>query len=466
MSNKRELVGRVTTRAVSIFLILSLGYAVVAAQVKVDVNHDMTQQTLGFQSPSSSKVSYDDRNGLSVQGAIQNLLGPPIKIAHGFGNMFQGSNMAGIGSSLKNSGAIVGLDSKLLEAAGGASLLKGGLLLGGSAAKVGAATALKGLPGKKIASIIEMPVKIVALGDIAAGKALKTLGNAKSQEVQQTTQRGDEMIKQGDALRQQGLQQVLQGASEGAQNLGNVVQQTAGNAADAIRLLPIMMNMQNQQQHPVEQQEAVKSALPPTKQRSDSSPHQLQQSTLTGGSLFGGLGSLLPGIGESPFSHSSVNGNGGSALSNLFGFGGDQNNGLAAVLSASNPFTNFLMNPSLNPILMPLGGAGSSLGQGTKTSAGSGGLFGVNLDRNGQSSTTTYNLFPGLRLRETISSQPSQFGSSWQHHGQQHQTQSLEKTQPIDQSVQQVEQGVKVGQVEQAPLQQVESFKAEAPKTK
>lgn len=454
MSPDSKLVAKLTFKVVPIFLILSLVHTIVAAQVKDDINHDMSQQTLAQQGPSSSKISYDDRNGLNMQGPIQSLLGPPIKIAHGFGNMFQGSNMAGMGSSLKNSAGIVGVDAKLLEAAGGASLLKGGLLLGGAAAKTGAATVLKGLPGKKIASIIEMPVKIVALGDIAAGKALKTIGNAKSREAQQSVQRGDEMVRQGDNLKQEGLQQVLQGAAEGAHNFGSMVQQTSSNAADAIRLLPIMLNMHHQQQpRPVEQpqieqQEATKSVPQPAKQR---------QQSLTGGSLFGGLGSLLPGIGESPFSHNTLNGNGGSALGNLFGFGGNHNNGfgsnsLAAVLSASNPFTNLLMNPALNPYLMPLGGPGSSLGEGTKTSASSGGLFGSNLDRNGQSSTTTYNLFPGLRFRETISSHPPQFGSSRHQQSQQHQSQVTEKMQP-EQTVQQAEQGVKVGQVEQVSQQ-------------
>lgn len=472
---KTQIFDKMAKKISSTFLVFSLCQLAVAAQVKVGIDHDMTKPTYGLQGTSSSQVTYDDRNGLNMRGTINDLLGPPIKIANGFSNMFQGSSMSGLGSNLKTNGAVVGFDSKLLEAAGGASLLKGGLLLGGAAAKTGAATVLKGLPGKKIASIIEMPVKVVALKDIAAGKALMGLGNAKSGEAQESNQRGDEMVRKGDALKQQGMQQVLQGASEGMQNINNIVQQTAGNAASAIRLLPIMLDMHdhNQQQHPVETQqlEATKG-----QQRLESTPHQLQR-PITGGSFFGGLGSLLPTLpADGPYSTTGNDPVIGSPFGGIFGgLGGHNNmygnNRFAAVLNATNPLTNLLMNPSLNPFLIPINGGGA-FNQGTKTS-GSGSGLGLGLgsggglfsglangltgqfDQNGQSSTVNYNLFPGLRIRETMSSHPPSF-DSFQHHSQQQSVQQFpEKTAPVEQQ-QITQQVVEQAPVKQAPVQQVE----------
>lgn len=373
------------------------------AQLSVSTDHDMTKPTFGLHGQFGSQITYDQNNGLNLKGTINDFLGPPIKIANGFGNMLAGSGMAGAGNSLKMDGAMLGVDAKLLEAAGGANLLKGGLLMGGAAAKTGLATAMKGFPGKKISSIIEVPVKVVAVKDLAVGKGLTEMGKVKGMEADAAKTRGATMVSQGEALKTQGMNQVIQGATEGLQNIGNMVQQTAGNAATAFKILPIMLDLptsQQPQQQQVEQQHA------------ESSQHQLRQGNqLSGGSLFGGLGSLLPGLNgaNDPFA-SLLNGAGGAGQTrtpfNLFGQNG--HHGYAAILNNTHPLANLLMNPNLNPFLLPLNGlAGGPLGQSITgkqpASIMVGQQPGFNSLLGGHNSGSSYNLFPGLKVTESTS---------------------------------------------------------------
>lgn len=336
-----------------------------AAQISVGIEHDMSKPTYGLHGQSSSSVTYDDKNGLNLKGAINDILGPPIKIANGFSNMISGGNMAGIGSSLKSGGAVLGIDAKMLEAAGGANLMKGGFLLGGSAAKTGLATALHGLPGKKISSIIEMPVKVMALKDLGIGKTLAGLGKVKGAEALAAKTKGDTMIREGEALKAQGMNQVLQGATEGMQNIGNFVQQTSGNAATAIKLLPIVLDlpMQDQQQQQQQVQQDTKTG------RQQTTTDFYNHHPLVGGSLFGGLSSMLTG-GNDPLT-SLLTGNVYQANNNNYNrnpfslFGLPSSHGYAAVLNTTNPLTNLLMNPAMNPFLLPLtGGLSNNLANG------------------------------------------------------------------------------------------------------
>lgn len=366
-----------------------------AAQVSVGIDTDLSKPTYGLHGASSSAVTYDEKNGLNLRGTINDILGPPIKMANGFNNMLAGSNMAGLGASLKSGGAVLGFDAKMLEAMGGANLLKGGLLMGGAGAKTGAATIKGGPAGKKISSIIEVPVKVVAVKDLAFGKALTGLGKAKGAEALATKTKGASMIKEGDALKQQGLNQVLQGATEGMQNIGNMVQQTAGNAATAIKLLPIILDLpMGQQQTEQQQQQQQVEQTKGRQQHSDLMTHQ--GNSLTGGSLFGGLTSLLPGLAGSDSSTQT-----GHSPFNLFGSNNLGHNGYAAVLNSTSPLTNLLMNPSLNPFLLPMQIAGGPLGQSIMSKQP---LNAADSANKGQQSTYNYNLFPGIKVSETMSS--------------------------------------------------------------
>lgn len=235
-------------------LLCLAGQSMASLQFSGSLDSDLSRPTFGLQGPSSSAVSYDEKNGLNMKGPVNDLLGPPIKIATGFNQLFSGTNMAGIGSGLQANGALLNFDSRILDALAGASMLKGGALLGGSAAKVGAAKILAGEPGKKIASIIELPVKLVGVKDLAAGKAIKSLSDLSAQEAQTSQTKGAELVRQGDAIKSQAMTQIMQGAAQGVQNIGNMVQQTTGNAAAAFRLLPTILEMQKPQRSPQQQQ--------------------------------------------------------------------------------------------------------------------------------------------------------------------------------------------------------------------
>lgn len=365
-------------------------------QVSVSVDSDLSKPTYGLQGQSSSQVSYTDQNGFNMKGAINDVLGPPIKIANGFSKYVAGSGLTGVGEKLKVNGAVIGFDSKLLEAAGGANLLKGGLLLGKSGLKTAGATALMGPAGKKISSIIEMPVKVVALKDLATGKALAGMGKVKGAEALAMKAKGTKMVKEGQVLKAQGLQQVLQGANEGIQNIGDGFQQMAGNAATAIKLLPIILDMPTQQQQTQVQQQ----------QQDTKTPNQYTQSTSfqqNPGNLFGGLGSFLPGLGTSTKDPSNALAHQSSPF-NLFG--GNHANSYAAVLDSTNPLTNLLMNPGssmLYPIMNGPLGQSISGKQPAFTNGQHSSPFGLQ-------ESYVYNLIPGLTYRETTSSQMPTLG--------------------------------------------------------
>lgn len=377
---------------ISLFIVVNCNSIIQATQLSVGIEHDLSKPTYGLHGPSSSQLSYDDKNGINLKGTINDLLGPPIKIANGFNNMISGSKMAGVGNSLKSGGAVLGIDAKLLEAYGGSHLLKGGLLMGGAAAKTGLATAIGGLPGKKISSIIEVPVKVVAMKDLAYGKAMTGLGKMKAAEAVASKTKGENMIKEGEQLKSQGINQMVQGATEGLQNLGNMVQQTSGNAATAFKLLPIILDLPMGQEP--QQQQQIDTTK--TSQQHMDSPHLTNNAgALTGGSLFGGLTSLIPGLANDPLLGNR------SPMANLFS-GQNPHNSYAAVLNSTNPLTNLLMNPSMNPFILPLGSiSGGPLGQAL--SGKQPGLGGSSSLLGGQSSYN-YNLFPGVKMSETTSS--------------------------------------------------------------
>lgn len=347
----------------SLFVVIALiSNSASSISLSINVEHDMSAPTYGLQQPTSSQLTYDPQHGLNMKGTINDILGPPIKIANGFNSMLTGSSMAGVGSSLKAGGAVLGLDAKLLEAAGGANILKGGLLLGRAAGHKAVATALAGLPGKKIASIVEVPVKVVAVKDIAAGKVLKGLGAVKGVKAAAAINEGQALMEKGGALKKTGLSQVVEGATEGMQNIGHMVQQTANNAATAFKFLPLVLESEQQQQQQAKE-EATKSGA--DQQQHQQQQHQLQHhessakqaggsgAPITGGSMFGGLASLLGGSGSSN----------PDPLGGLFGSGHHNNDhhGYAAVLDSASPLTNLLMNPNVNPFLYPM--AGGPLGQ-------------------------------------------------------------------------------------------------------
>lgn len=407
-------------------------------QLSIGVEHDLSQPTYGLQGRSSSQMSYDERNGLQLAGTIGDILGPPVKIANGFGKMLAGSGLAGAGSSLKSGNAVLAIEPKMLEAAGGASMLKGGLLMGGAAAKVGAAKLAGGLPGKKIASIIELPVKVVAMKDLAKGKGLVGLGRAKQQQAQQERAKGDTMVRDGQALKSEGMRQVMQGASEGVQNFGNMVQQTAENAANAFKFLPILMDLptpdssstsaagtKGEHQVQQQQQQEHEQLLAPHHHSAQTATHA-KAGSLTGGSLFGGLGSLVPalsgggGASGATFGSTTTAADTAAAhqqpLENLFApF--MNHNGYAAVLNATNPFTSFIMNPRTNPLLLPfsvgnsllesaplgqsIGSKSSSMAAGASKSASASAAA---ASSHGSTNHYNYNLLPGLKISETMSS--------------------------------------------------------------
>lgn len=400
--------------AVLLLLAAQQELVIAAGQVSIGMDSDMSRPTYGMHGQSSSQVTYNDQNGINLKGAIQDILGPPIKMATGFNNMLTGSGMADVGHSLKANGAVLGFDSKLLEAAGGAHLLKGGFLLGKTGAKTAAATAAKGPVGKKISSIIEMPVKVVAMKDLATGKAMAGMGKVKGAEALAMKTKGATMIKAGETLKAQGLNQVLQGANEGFQNIGNAVQQTAGNAATAFKLLPIILDMpmqQQQQQQPIQQQ--VQQETKTSGQYAYPTAHQMN-----GGSLFGGLGSLIPGLGKSSSSMDPFAPFIGSSQTSPFNLFGANNHAhsYAAVLNNTNPLTNLLMNSGSGGILYPImsGPLGQSLsGKQAGTSGGFlGPIPGLGSTPIGQGESYTYSLLPGVTVRESVSSQMPEFAQT------------------------------------------------------
>lgn len=422
MSTEESKMYRFIINSVLILTICRASFA--ENQVSVSVESDLSKPTYGLKGQSSSQVSYTDQNGFNMNGAINDVLGPPIKIANGFSKYVAGSGLTGVGEKLKVNGAVLGFDSKLLEAAGGANLLKGGLLLGKTGLKNAGALALKGPVGKKISSIIEMPVKVVAMKDLATGKALAGMGKVKGVKALAMKAKGTKMVKEGEVLKAQGLKQVLQGANEGIQNIGDGFQQMAGNAATAIKLLPIILDMPMQEQQQQQQTQQIQQTQQTQQQQDTKTPDQYTQSTSlqqSPSNLFGGFGSLLGGNTQDPFNALTHQ----PSPFNLFG--GNHANSYAAVLDNANPLTNLLMNPGssiLYPIMGgPLGQSVSSKSPRTSDLAYSGPTTGQHSAPFGLQESYIYNFIPGLTVRETTSSQMPTFG----------QTQSTPRVQQIDQ---------------------------------
>jgi len=413
-------------------------------KMSVGIEHDLSRPTYGLEGKSSSQLNYDDRNGLKLGGTLNDILGPPIKIANGLGNLFKGSNLAGIGGGLRGGGALLGFDAKLLETAGAGNMFKGGLMLNGLQMKhnLGASqpagsqtkgeqqivqttdeaqSATKGGPnlgmlaapkGQKIASIIELPVKVVAMKDLMTGKALSGVGQMKGATAQAVDSTGQQLMAKGQALKSQGISQILQGATEGVQNLGNMFQKTSQDVNSAIKLFPLVWDMQ--QQESAANHEATKQRQQ-QQQHLVSSPHQLgashgSSSGLTGGSLFGGL---LGGLGS--------------------GGGGAQSHDYAAVSSANNPLLGLLTNPAFKSSLLPLEPlAGGPLGQalGAKLPMGSG----AGQANPGHTTSFILDAIPGIKYSEQMSFSPNQ-QPRMEHH-----TQTSKAQAPIVQQQQQQQQ--------------------------
>lgn len=407
----------------------------VRASVNVGIEHDMTQPTYGLEGKTGSTINYDTKNGFNLGGTINDLLGPPIKIANGFNSIIKGNNMASMGTGLKTGGALLGFDAKMLETAGAGNLFKSQLLLSpfqqryGPAAtgqtKTNEATGqtktgdgyapaggdmggFKTPKGQKIASIIEIPVKVVALKDLAEGKALTALGAAKAAGANQMTSKGQTLMSQGQALKSQGLNQIVQGATEGVQNIGNMFQRTSDNMNTAFKLFPLIMDMQAQDaakgQQQVQQQQAQQQQQQVVKERPVSTPYQM--SSPTGGSLFGGLASLIPSLSS-------------SALSGNHGPGSGPNPSYAALWNTSSPLTNLLTNPAASPFLLPFttGPLGQAIvakqpiGTAEASSANGAPMRGGLLTTGAGSQSFDFSLLPGVRYRETVSSALPGMGS-------------------------------------------------------
>jgi hypothetical protein len=418
--------------------LISVG-SLARAALSVGIDHDMTQPTFGLEGKTGSTIKYDNQNGLNLGGTISDLLGPPIRMANGFGNLIKGSNMATMGTGLKSGGALLGFDAKVLETAGAGNLLSSQLLMNAAQAKKNAAGEVAGPKGQKIASIIEIPVKVVAMKDLAEGKAFTALGAAKAAGANQMTNQGTNMLNEGQALKAQGINQIFQGASQGVQNIGNMVQKTTDNMNTAFRLLPLIWDMQQQDaaaastkgQQQLQQQQVAQQQQVTKQERPVSTPYQM--SSPTGGSFFGGLASLIPGLSS-------------SALQGNHGFGAGPNPSYAAVWNTTSPLTNLLMNPSLNPFLMPLttGPFGQAIvakqpigtPEASNANGGAGPKGGL-LTSGAGSQSYDFSLLPGVRYRETVSAAvPSKFSMSTRPGGDE----SVSKTSQHAQQQQQQQQ--------------------------
>lgn len=415
---------RVTSHEVariSLFACLSL-LSIVSSQVdgavNVNIDHDLSEATYGLEGKTGSSIKYDQQNGLNLGGTVADLLGPPIKIANGFNSFVKGNNMATVGTGLKTGGALLGLDAKLFEAAGAGDIFKGNLLLNSlqrkhsSGGQTTAQTtaqmptqqttqqvAVDSTPihmmlptkGEKIANIVEIPVKVVAMKDLMGGKMMNGIGAIKGAGASHLTNKGQDMMSQAQALKMSGINQMIQGANEGVQNLGNMFQRTAGNMQTAIKLAPLVWDMQQQDSAKGGQQQQVVKEQRPTSMA-------YQAAAPTGGSLFGGLASLLPNFGAQ-----------------------GANPSYAAVLNATDPLMRLLTNQNMSPFLLPFtsGPLGQSVALkqpiGTEVASGNpvggGGPNRGGLLTTGQGSQSfDFSLLPGVRYRETVSGTMPGFG--------------------------------------------------------
>lgn len=196
-----------------------------AIQFKVKIEHDMSKPTFGLLAPTSSKLTYSSRKGLQLEGTVQEILGPPVKVARGVNNILRGT-----GAINDNGAAILGIDTRRLEAAGADRLISDGLLR--SASHPSIVDIVQDLPGREVSNIVEVPVKVPSLRH--------SLGRSNN----------------GEALRREGIKEVFEGASEGVRNIGNIMSRASSDASTAFRLLPMIIDMQRED---YEQEQAQKS---------------------------------------------------------------------------------------------------------------------------------------------------------------------------------------------------------------
>lgn len=228
-----ELSSIILVVAISVFHFQPLD----AIQLKVKIEHDMSKPSYGLLAPTSSHLTYDSRAGLKLKGTIQDILGPPVKVARGVKNILRGSGMGGLGastsSSMRSGAAILGIDTHRLEQAGASNLLENGLLRSVTGVKPEADVAdiIQDTPGHKIANIIEIPIRVPS---------------RRNNSGRNSAGQPDNVASNGEALRQMGIKEIFEGASEGVQNLGSMVSRATGDASSAFRLLPMIIDMQRE----------------------------------------------------------------------------------------------------------------------------------------------------------------------------------------------------------------------------
>lgn len=115
--------------SLSVFLLYHVD-AAPSTHYSASVSSDMSKPTYGLQGATSSSIGYNSQDGLAIKGQLGDILGPPIKIASGIGNIVTGSALSGLGTSVSSGSAILGKDANLLQAFGQAEKLKGGAMYG------------------------------------------------------------------------------------------------------------------------------------------------------------------------------------------------------------------------------------------------------------------------------------------------------------------------------------------------
>lgn len=218
--------------------------------------------------------------------------------------------------------AMVGVDANILEQLGGAKIVKGGLLLGAAGAKKAIATAKAGIVGKKVASIVEIPLKVVALKDIIAGKKLLAAGKLLDLKKDMF---GNKFNPQQSPIANQDQGPVQQQPIKGSEiavpsrptpfgGLGvNPMDfgQVANQAATMVRLMPLVLeNFQ----------------APDFKKQSDNTNQ-----------LLNGL-SVFPSVSQPTVANQQS-----QSVPNL-----------AAIINPTHPLLGMLSNPGLKPFLMPI----------------------------------------------------------------------------------------------------------------
>lgn len=363
------------SRLVALIGIACWLHTTLAIQFKVKIEHDMSKPSYGLLMPTSSQLTYDPQNGLKLKGALKEVLGPPVKVVRGVKNILRGSRLGGlgaVGATMRTHGAVLGVDTHKLEATGASKLIERGLLR--SVSGVGAGADLAGivedLPGRRLSSMIEVPVKVVSVRDLSSSRRSSARSEGRHAEDPALT---------GEELRRTGFNQVFEGASESVQNLGNMVSRASNDAATAFRLLPVVLDIQREE-YEQEQKEKQKKA----QEKSSADPGQTGAAS---NSLLASLTSILTGD----------NANHAQLVSN-------QENQYAAMLGAGNPLANLLMSSNLDPILTPI--SASPLTQSLQMKQLLPEPQVPNSSPIGQSITNRYRPFPGVSLSETISDSP------------------------------------------------------------